>query len=123
MILNHLNLTVTDVTAAKFCKPISDSKLETSVASRLQHCLTIRVNGADYARSTEVNYPKTFHIGFIQENEAKVNEIHQRLSDGGFTMSQRLKERTDGPSTLKLRAVLLSKYWPNDMVTWYVNDC
>ena len=37
MILNHLNLTVTDVTAAKeFCKPISDSKLEASVASRLR---------------------------------------------------------------------------------------
>jgi hypothetical protein len=35
-------------------------------------------------RATEVEYPASFHIGFIQESEEKVNEINQHLKDDGF---------------------------------------
>jgi lactoylglutathione lyase len=33
-----------------------------------------------------VNYPSTFHIGFGQESEEKVNEINQRLKEDGFAV-------------------------------------
>jgi len=33
---------------------------------------------------TEVQYPASFHIGFIQETEARVGEINQRLKEDGF---------------------------------------
>ncbi len=35
-------------------------------------------------QATEVKYPPTFHIGFAQESEERVNEINQRLKDDGF---------------------------------------
>jgi hypothetical protein len=35
-------------------------------------------------RTKEINYPRTFHIGFIQESEERVNEIHKSLKDDGF---------------------------------------
>src|SRR5262249_27605188 len=35
---------------------------------------------------SEVKYPATFHIGFIQESEGRVNEINQRLKDDGFNV-------------------------------------
>lgn len=35
-------------------------------------------------QATEVKYPGSFHIGFIQESEAWVNELNQRLKDDGF---------------------------------------
>ncbi len=30
-------------------------------------------------KGKEVQYPKTFHVGFPQENEEQVNKINQRL--------------------------------------------
>jgi catechol-2,3-dioxygenase len=35
-------------------------------------------------RSQEVEYPGTFHIGFIQPSEEAVNEINRRLKEDGF---------------------------------------
>ena len=35
-------------------------------------------------RESEVRYPATFHIGFIQESEEQVNEVNRRLKDDGF---------------------------------------
>ena len=32
----------------------------------------------------EVQYPASFHVGFIQETEVRVDEIHQRLKAAGF---------------------------------------
>lgn len=34
--------------------------------------------------SKEVNYPETFHVGFPQDNEQKVDELNQRLKIDGF---------------------------------------
>jgi hypothetical protein len=32
----------------------------------------------------DVKYPPSFHLGFLQENDERVNEINQRLRDDGF---------------------------------------
>jgi catechol-2,3-dioxygenase len=37
---------------------------------------------------TEVKYPTTFHIGFIQESEERVNEINQQLRVDGFNVPE-----------------------------------
>jgi len=35
-------------------------------------------------RKSEVKYPDTFHIGFIQDSEEQVNEINRQLKADGF---------------------------------------
>lgn len=35
-------------------------------------------------KGSDVQYPKTFHVGFIQENEEQVNRINKRLKDDGY---------------------------------------
>jgi lactoylglutathione lyase len=85
MKLNHLNLTVTDVldTSAfleKYFGLKSAGKATTSMSFLSDD------NGAviGLMKGTDVSYPETFHIGFMQESEQRVNEIHQRLKDDGF---------------------------------------
>ncbi len=96
MTLNHLNLTVTDVPAARrfletyfglqatrhphtgatvadtgnagFCVLFDDAGL----------VLTLMKGRAD------LSYPPTFHIGFIQTSEAAVDQMHERLRNDGF---------------------------------------
>ena len=85
MILNHLNLTVTDVTAAKeFLQTYFGLKIGGERGQSFAALFDDQGMVLTLMRGTEVNYPKTFHIGFIQESEAKVNELYQRLKDDGF---------------------------------------
>jgi catechol 2,3-dioxygenase-like lactoylglutathione lyase family enzyme len=84
MKLNHINLTVTDVEAA---------------ASFLEKYFGMKHQGGNKGmaflfdddglilslmKAKEVNYPGTFHIGFGQPTEEKVNEINQRLREDGY---------------------------------------
>lgn len=46
--------------------------------------LILTLTSMKLGRESEVKYPATFHIGFIQESEERVNEINQRLKDDGF---------------------------------------
>ena len=87
MTLNHLNLTVADA-------------METRLF--LEKYFGLRGNeGGNHGfqmlrddngmvltlikgRASEINYPATFHVGFIQDSEQRVNEINQRLRDDGF---------------------------------------
>ena len=39
-------------------------------------------------RDGKVSYPPGFHIGFVQETEAQVDEINQRLREDGFKVSK-----------------------------------
>lgn len=89
MKLNHLNLTVTDVAAAKkFLETYfglhgheaGGSKNFDVLFDDDGLVLTLMKAG----RGQEVKYPGHFHIGFMQESEEKVNEINQRLKDDGF---------------------------------------
>ena len=84
MKMNHLNLTVTDVTAAA-------QFLETYFGLRNQggnkgFTVLFDDNGLvlSLMKAGHVTYPGTFHIGFIQESEQRVNEVYQQLKDDGF---------------------------------------
>ncbi|NRG48232.1 VOC family protein [Bacillus sp. CRN 9] len=85
MKLNHLNLTVTDVAASR-------DFLETYFNLK---CVGSRGNGfaamfdddgfvLTLMKGKNVQYPKTFHIGFHQENKEKVDEINDRLKNDGY---------------------------------------
>lgn len=87
MKLNHINLTVTDVgAAAAFLEKYfglqnhGGNKGFAALMDEAGMVLTLMKSG----RKTEVTYPDTFHIGFGQETEEKVNEIYQRLKEDGF---------------------------------------
>ncbi|TVX93526.1 VOC family protein [Paenibacillus agilis] len=85
MKINHLNLTVTDVKAARaFLEKYFNLKTEGTrgngfaVLSDKDGFVLTLMKGA------QVNYPSTFHVGFIQDSEERVNEINQRLKEDGF---------------------------------------
>ncbi|KRE40909.1 VOC family protein [Paenibacillus sp. Soil522] len=85
MKLNHLNLTVNDVKAAReFLEKYFE--LKTGDTRGNSFAVLFDDNGLvlTLMKSAQVSYPKTFHIGFIQESEERVNEINQRLKDDGF---------------------------------------
>ena len=88
MKLNHINLTVTDVQAAKkvletyFEMKSYEGGSKNFEALYDDSGMVLTLMTAGHAK--EVKYPATFHIGFGQESEEKVNEINQRLKDDGF---------------------------------------
>lgn len=90
--LNHVNLTVTDVPAAsEFLATYFGLKaMDTSGDPRGESFGVLFDDDGlvlTLMRGTQVSYPKTFHIGFIQESEEKVNEINQRLKEDGFDVA------------------------------------
>ncbi len=104
MKLNHLNLTVSDVTAIAHVPARPSSGCGTWAGTTTWPFCRRQRHGAvltsmKVGRETEVRYPVTFHIGFIQPSEERVNEINQRLRDDG-SMCQRRRDKTaPGPST------------------------
>jgi catechol-2,3-dioxygenase len=89
MKLNHLNLTVTDVPETqKFLEQYfgmqrrggnNNIALLSDDDGMVLTLTSMKVGG-----ESEVKYPSTFHVGFIQESEQRVNEINQRLKADGF---------------------------------------
>lgn len=85
MILNHLNLTVTDVSASReFLETYFGLKTVGTRANSFAALMDEAGMVLTLMKGKQVSYPSTFHIGFGQESEEKVNEIHQRLKDDGF---------------------------------------
>ena len=89
MKLNHLNLTVTDVPQARgFLEKyfgLRDGGGNTNIAFLSDdNGLLLSLTSMKVGKETEVKYPVTFHIGFIQPSEARVDEINQRLKEDGF---------------------------------------
>lgn len=90
MKLNHINLTVTDVQAARGIletyfglKDLAGDRDNKNFAALMDDdglVLTLMPG----SRTREVKYPQTFHIGFGQESEEKVNEMYERLKADGF---------------------------------------
>ncbi|WP_062049035.1 VOC family protein [Bacillus sp. JCM 19034] len=88
MKLSHLNLTVNDVDASrKFLETYFDMKW-------------VGGNGKGFAvlfdddefvltlmKGSNVQYPKTFHIGFPQESRERVDHIYNRLKTAGYEAS------------------------------------
>jgi catechol-2,3-dioxygenase len=107
MNLNHLNLTVTDV-------PATYHFLATYFGMRGLSCnnnialltddagMVLTLTSMKVGRESEVKYPATFHIGFAQESEARVNEINRRLKEDGFDVPP--PSRQHGSWTFYFRA-------------------
>ena len=53
-------------------------------------------------KPSDVTYPPSFHAGFMQPSEERVNEINQRLRDDGFDVPP--PSRQHGACTFHFRA-------------------
>jgi catechol 2,3-dioxygenase-like lactoylglutathione lyase family enzyme len=86
MKLNHINLSVTDVPAAEsFLKTYFG--LRSSADNNEKFAVVFDDDGLVLSlmkAGQGIQYPATFHIGFIQSTEAQVNEMNQRLKNDGF---------------------------------------
>lgn len=87
MKLNHINLTVTDI-------PAATRFFETYFGLRIQadnQVLTVLSDDDNLiftlTKASQVHYPNSFHIGFVQEHAEQVNTIYQQLKDDGFEMT------------------------------------
>jgi lactoylglutathione lyase len=95
MKLNHLNLTVNDVKATQeFLEKYFDLKTVNTRGNSFAALFDDNGLVLTLMSGTQVSYPKTFHIGFIQESEERVNEINQRLKEDGFDVDP--PQRTHG---------------------------
>ena len=90
MVLNHINLTVTDAqeTAGFLEKYFGLTPMEGVPHSRTfailrdsQGMILTLIRGK---RHVEIKYPATFHIGFAQSSRAAVDEIYARLASDGY---------------------------------------
>jgi len=92
MVLNHLNLTVTDVPAARrFLETYFGLQAHTNpymgtVTGAAEHpsfavLFDDRGMVLTLMKARAADYPATFHIGFIQASEAEVDAMHARLVD------------------------------------------
>ena len=91
MVLNHLNLTVTDVQKAKAflikyfkLKDIGGNNKMAFLQDDNDLVLSLMIPG----KEKDVTYPETFHIGFIVESRQKVNEINEILKSDGYDVPQ-----------------------------------
>src|SRR5882724_4155940 len=89
MNLNHLNLTVTDVheTHAFLQKYFGMKNLggNNNIAFLSDdQGMVLSLTSMKVGRESAVKYPASFHIGFGQESEERVNEINRRLKEDGF---------------------------------------
>jgi lactoylglutathione lyase len=92
MKLNHINLTVTDVAAAEAflttyfgLRSVEAEKRQNFAALFDDDNLVLTL--IKVGRASEVQYPATFHIGFAQESEARVNDLYERLKADGFDVA------------------------------------
>jgi catechol-2,3-dioxygenase len=107
MNLNHLNLTVTDVTETySFLQKYFGMKAmggNNNIAFLTDdNGMVLTLTSMKVGRESEVRYPATFHVGFCQESEARVNEINRRLKDDGFDVPP--PSRQHGSWTFYFRA-------------------
>ena len=107
MKLNHLNLTVTDVPEAQaFLEKYFN--LQNKGGNRNiaflsdDNGIVLSLTSMNVGGETEVKYPATFHVGFIQESEAKVDGINRRLKADGFEVPP--PSRQHGAWTFYFRA-------------------
>jgi lactoylglutathione lyase len=89
MKLNHLNLTVTSVPEThRFLEEYFALK-SISVNNNMgflsdDNGMVLSLTSMKVGKETDVRYPVTFHVGFIQDSEERVNEINRRLKEDGF---------------------------------------
>jgi catechol-2,3-dioxygenase len=89
MKLNHLNLSVTDVPAAHTFLAhyfgLRDGGGNNNMAFLYDdNGMVLSLTSGKVGGETEVKYPATFHIGFIQESNERVDEINRQLKEDGY---------------------------------------
>jgi lactoylglutathione lyase len=107
MKLNHLNLSVTDVPAAqafleKYFGMRHGGGNKNIAFVTDENGMVLTLTDMKVGRETEVRYPATFHIGFIQDSEDRVNEINARLKEDGYDVPP--PSRQHGSWTFYFRA-------------------
>jgi lactoylglutathione lyase len=107
VILNHLNLAVSDVQQAreflvKYFGLDPEGKKGNDIIAFLRDDNGMVLTLTNVDRATEVKYPGAFHIGFIQESPEKVDEINRRLKEDGFEVDP--PQRLHGSWTFYFRA-------------------
>jgi len=93
MRLNHLNLTVTNVSEThQFLQKyfgMHDKGGNNNIAFLSDdNGLFLSLTSMKLDGEREVKYPVNFHVGFGQESEERVNEISGRLKEDGFDVPQ-----------------------------------
>lgn len=92
MKLNHLNLAVTDVPAfrdflVKYFG-LQPGNGNSNIAFLTDESgLMLSLMSPKVGKESNVTYPGTFHIGFIQESEDRVNAINEHLRSDGFEVA------------------------------------
>ncbi|MBP2078781.1 VOC family protein [Oceanobacillus polygoni] len=87
MILKHLNLTVTDVEASRqFLETYFDMTCVNSRGKGFAAMFDDDQFVLTLMKGKNVQYPKTFHIGFPQESRDKVDQINKCLKDDGYAV-------------------------------------
>jgi lactoylglutathione lyase len=89
VILNHLNLAVSDVQGARNflikyfgMDPRGNSGNDKIAFLRDDRGIVLTLTNLE--GKAEVKYPGAFHIGFIQDSPERVDEIHRRLKEDGY---------------------------------------
>jgi lactoylglutathione lyase len=90
MKLNHLNLTVTNPTETQEfliryfgLRPMGKANKNMAFLSD-DNGMVLSLMSMKLGKESEVKYPATFHVGFIQESEQEVDEINRSLKADGF---------------------------------------
>jgi lactoylglutathione lyase len=88
--LNHLNLTVTDVLAARDfleryfgLQGMGGNAGMAFLSDDDGFVLTLMKAG----KATEVAYPGNFHVGFFVESDETVDEVNRRLKEDGYDVA------------------------------------
>ncbi len=106
MLLNHLNLAVSDVpqTQAFFEQYFGLQALSkpNAMLAVLRDEAGLVLTLSNFDRATAVAYPADFHLGFIQESAAHVDALYQRLLADGFAVDP--PRKFHGSWTFYLRA-------------------
>lgn len=107
MELNHINLPVANVPASRAFleayfgfRCIVEKGAETFVGLVDDSGMVLALSNFDGVAA--VDYPKWFHVGFMQDDDAKVDAIHRRLKADGHAVGER--ESTHGAWTFYFTA-------------------
>ena len=115
--LNHINLTVPDVTATRnFFEKYFGFRC---VTVRGRDALAVLVDESgfiltlnNFENESSVEYPGAFHVGFMQDSPERVDEFYHRLKADGFAAEP--PREFHGAWTFYLRAPrrLPRRNWP-----------
>jgi len=87
MRLNHIDIAVHDVSAARaFLETYFDLHCiaERGTVAIMRDDAGVIVALSNFGHAKEVTYPKEFHVGFFQNTKERVDEIFERLQADGY---------------------------------------